>query len=94
MKELDDLNQMEKTVLLIFCYRVNFSLSAHLPRQGIVKNIGKSLAKGVKNGKYVKKAFQELLKNRFIKSHPAGRNMTFDLTKKGLQAGIMLKNEI
>ncbi len=85
MKELEDLKEDEKAVLLACCYANKFSLSSHVPIEGITKII-KTLP-----STYVKKAIKTLLSNAFIIRSPTRGKMTYRLSKYGLKAGNKLK---
>jgi predicted transcriptional regulator len=80
MKELEDLTPAEKSILVIAYQTLNKSLSAHQPKQRILKKIINM------NPKIKKKAFNSLVSNGFLRKHPTGRNVTYELTPKGLKA--------
>ena len=86
MKELDDLTEAEEVVLFMACQVLDYSLSAHVPKKAITNKI-KDL-----HPKYLRKAFNSLLSNGFLVEHPARRNITFGLTRKGMKAGSILYN--
>ncbi len=89
MKELEDLDEDEKIVLLA-CYDANKgSLRSRVPIEAITRRIK------ILPSSYKKKAIKLLRSNGFIFKHPSGRKMTYQLTKKGLKAGYKLyKNNI
>jgi len=88
MKELDDLNTFEKSILLVCCDANNFSLRSHVPIEAIKRRI-----RNVPD-KYIKKSIRILFSNGFIVKHPTGRSRnTIQHTKKGLKAGNLLKKE-
>lgn len=82
MKELEDLTDTEKTVLLAFCDANELSLSSRVPIEAIAKRV-----QDIVSGRYLTKAKKTLLSNWFIKKHPSRRKMTYQLTRKGLDAG-------
>lgn len=84
MKELDDLIEPEESVLLIACHILDYSLSAHVPKKAITNKI-KDM-----HPKYLRKAFNSLVSNGFLVEHPAKKNTTYGLSKKGLNAGTIL----
>ncbi len=88
MKELKDLNNVQKSVLMGFGYMNKFSLGAHNPKEPVIKKLNRKM-----NPKHVKKAFQFILSNGFIKKHPTCRKTTYELTEKGLKACNELKKE-
>lgn len=80
MKELEDLNPAEKAVLTIAYQTLNKSLGNHQPKFQILNKIV-----GM-NPKVKKKAFDKLISNGFLRKHPTKRNVTYELTRKGLKA--------
>lgn len=89
MKELEDLTEFECVVLLACCDANRFSLNSHVQLEKITRRI-----KGV-SGKYIKKAIKLLLSNSFIRIHPVGRSRkSYQLNKKGLIAGMKIRDEI
>ena len=89
MKELEDLTEAERLVLLACCDANKFSLSSHVQLETITRRI-----KGL-SGKYVKKVIKLLLSNGFIRLHPVGRSKkTYQLNRKGLNAGIQIRAEL
>jgi predicted transcriptional regulator len=87
MKELEDLTDIEKAVLLACCDANGFSLGSHVPIEAIKRKLHNIQAK------YLNKAEKKLLANGFIVRHPTRNQMTYQLTKKGLEAGNKLKED-
>lgn len=87
MKELEELNTFEKTVLIACCKANGYSLSSHVPLGYIRKKIAKN------HQKYFKKAFKTLVSSGFVIQHPASRNVTYALSPDGLKAGYVLKKK-
>lgn len=87
MKELEELTDIEKAVLLACCNANKFSLSSHVPKEAIMR--------GLRNlpPKYRKKGFNVLLTNGFIIKKPTGGQKTYRLSTKGLKAGNRLKED-
>ena len=89
MKELEDLTELERLVLLACCDANRFSLSSHVQLEKITKRIV-----GVES-KYIKKAIKLLLSNGFIRLDPVGRSRkTYQINKKGLVAATQIRDEI
>ncbi len=88
MKELEDLNTFERAVLLACCKANNYSLGSHVPLGAITRKI-----RGVSH-KYIKKVMKLLVSNGFVITHPTRRNVTYQMSKKGLEAGNILKKEL
>ena len=80
MKELDELTEVEKSVLIVSSIKLNHSLKCHQPKQVILKGIINM------NPKIRNKAFKSLVSNGFLVIHPTGRSTTYELTQKGLVA--------
>jgi len=64
MKELEDLTDVQKTVLVAFCDANKWSLSSHIPLEAIKNKVRKL------NPKRAKKAISVLVSNGFIMKHP------------------------
>jgi hypothetical protein len=88
MKTFEELTRYEKTVLLACGKANNFSLSSHVPIGYIRKKIEK------KQQIYVKKIMKILVSSGFILESPAGRNKTYKLSRDGLKACKLLKEEL
>ncbi len=89
MDDDNDLTPYEKAVLFACCDANNFSLHSHVPPEYVRKRIKNIPAK------YIKKAFKTLFAKGYILKHPARRSgMTIQLTKKGLQVGLVILDEI
>ncbi len=88
MKEFEELNDLERIVLLASYDANNSSLSSHVPIQAIRRRINKS------QHRHFKKAFDVLVKSGFILNKPTRRKMTYGLTTKGLRYGNILKDDI
>lgn len=89
MKELEDLTEAERVVLLACCDANRFSLNSHVQLATITKRI-----KGLP-GNYIKKVIKLLLSNGFIRLHPVGRSKkTYQLNRKGLNAGMQIRDEM
>ena len=80
MKELEDLTDAEKSVLMRSYLTLEQSLKCHRPKLKILKKIVKM------DPKLKKKAFDKLVSNEFLRKHPTRRSTTYELTKKGLKA--------
>ena len=87
MKELKDLTTIEQEVLLTFCDANNFSLGSHVPLEAVARRL-RNLS-----SKLTKKTIKTLLSNGFIMKHPTRHNITYQLSKKGLQAGNQIESE-
>jgi len=87
-KELEDLNETEQEILLASCDACSFTLSKRVPIQEIKKRVSYS------HQRYFKKGFKTLLANGFIRKHPSGRNVTYELNRKGRDAGYIIENKI
>lgn len=79
-KELEDLTDAEKSVLLMSYTTLNKSIGCHQPKQRVFKKIV-NMKHRVKD-----KAFKTLISNQFLRKHPTGRNTTYQLTPKGKAA--------
>lgn len=86
MKELKDLTETEKAVLLVCCNANNFSLGSHIPIEAIKKGVKKEI-----RSKYVKISIKKLVSNGFIIKHPTRGKITYQLSRKGLKSGYKLK---
>lgn len=86
MKELEDLTEIERAVLLACCNANNFSLGSHVSIERIMRRLDKKIQR-----KYAKKDFKKLISNGFIVKHPTRGSMTYELSPKGLKAGNKLK---
>lgn len=86
MKELEDLTETEKAVLLACCDANNFSLGSHVPIEAIAKRVQDYVS-----GKFFKKAIRVLLSNGFIIKHPTRGKITYSLSRDGRDAGYKLK---
>ena len=84
MKELEDLTDVQKTVLVAFCDANKWSLSSHIPKEAIKGKVKKL------NPKRVKKAISVLVSNGFIMKHPTKHKITYQLSQKGLKGGNQL----
>lgn len=84
MLELQDLNNIQKTVLMTAYNVLNQSISSHQTKQKILKSI---VTNNPKLSKLTKKAFDKLVSNEFLKKHPTRKSTTYNLTAKGLKAG-------
>lgn len=80
MKELEDLTDVERSVLTMSYLTLNKSSHCHQPKERILNKIVNI------NPKLKKKAFDKLVSNGFLRKHPTRRNTTYELTKKGLKA--------
>lgn len=80
LKELEDLTDAEKSILVISYSTLNKSINCHQPKQRIFKKVI-NMKHRVKN-----KAFDSLVSNGFLREHPTSRNTTYQLTLKGLKA--------
>ncbi len=87
LKNLNDLTEFEQFVLLVCCIANKFSLSSHVPQEAVIKRIRNI------DGKMIKKALKSLKSNDFIGLHPTKGGLTIQLTRKGLEAGNILKEE-
>lgn len=88
MKDLSELNEFQKNVLLVFCDATNFSLHSHVPIEAITKRFKKDIS-----SKKVKKTIYFLVRNGFITEHPSG-SMTYEPTRKGLDSGRIVQKEL
>jgi len=89
MKELEDLTEIEKAVLLACCDANNFSLGSHVPIEAIKRRIGG--IEGKNKAKYINNVITKLLSNGFIIKKPTKNQTTYQLSKKGLEACNKLK---
>ncbi len=78
MINFEDLNSIDKAVLVACGIALNGSLSAHVTKQCIMKKVSKNL-----NPKHKKKSFDKLLSKGLIRKHPTGRSTTYELTREG-----------
>ena len=85
MEELEDLNAIERSILLSCCDANKFSLGSHVPIEAIKR-------KTKINPKDVKRILKTLVSNCFISKHPTRGAMTYQLTKKGMIAGNQILN--
>ena len=86
MKELEDLNNLERSVLLACCNANKFSLGSHVSIEIIRR-------KTSVNPKDVKRILRMLISNGFISQHPTRGSMTYQLTKKGWIEGCQIQNQ-
>ncbi|MHA1195764.1 MAG: hypothetical protein ACTSRH_04420 [Promethearchaeota archaeon] len=87
MKELEDLTDVEKAVLVVACKKLNGSTNCHQTRQRILKGV-QNVRPRLKN-----KAFQSLVSNGFLREHPTKGSTTYNLTQKGLISAYKLLND-
>ena len=80
MKELKDLTDAEKSVLIVSYFKLDKSLSCHQPKQKIFKGIT-NIKPNLRN-----RAFKSLVSNGFLREHPTKGNTTYNLPLKGLKA--------
>ena len=80
MKELEDLTDAERSVLMMSYLTLGKSLHCHQPKESILNRIIKM------DPKLKKKAFNKLITNGFLRKQPTGRSTTYELTRKGLKA--------
>ena len=78
MKELEDLTETEKVVLLVCCNVNNFSLGSHIPIEAIKIGVKKEI-----RSKYVKISIKKLISNGFIIKHPTRGKQHTNLVKRG-----------
>lgn len=86
MRELEDLDDIDKAILLACCDANKFSLKCHVSIPVILKKLENRLAP------YFKKRFKKLCSDGFMVKHPVGHKTTYNLSKKGLKAGNQLKD--
>jgi predicted transcriptional regulator len=67
----------EAAVLISICRTVKMSKSAHVPERAFAR-------KFPSEGRQVRKALRELIREGYVKQHPTHGEMTYDLTKEGL----------
>lgn len=91
MKTFEELTDLEKSVLLIWGRELNYSTTAHYPKQRIEKRLKTNLP-GILH-KDLKRINKTLISSGFITQHPARRNTTYSLSIDGLKCCNILKNE-
>ncbi len=92
MKEFEDLTQIELRILVRFCEANNYSLSSHVPIEAVNLKLKGENSKYIRH-KYIRRAIEELRASGFIVKHPTGRQTTYNISKKGLRAGTILRND-
>lgn len=85
MKEFEELNSFEKTVLLASCDANNFSLHSHVPIEAIKRRVQNMPSKLFNN------AFKTLKSSGFVVEHKTRGGKTYGISKKGLMSGNKLK---
>ena len=81
LKELEDLNEIERQILLICGDATKLSTNCHVPLKAIKIRLRNT------HPKVFKKAFNTLRSNGFIIKHPVSRaGVTYKLSPKGLKA--------
>ncbi len=87
MKDLGDLNRIERAVLLACCDANKDSKGSHAPIEAIKRSI-KNL-----NQKQVRKVIKTLISSGFIREHPTRGGVTYNLNKKGIIACQTIREE-
>ena len=88
LKELAELNQHERYILFICGDTCGYSLSCRVPLNAIKTRLRRM------RPKTFRRSFHTLLSNGFVRKHPSSRNPTYELTRKGLKACNILRDEL
>ena len=88
MKELKDLNTYQKVTLLAVCKANKGQLNARWSKAHIQKFLPEK-----SQLKYFRKALDKLVSNGFVGEKPSRRKRTYFLTKKGISACKVLKED-
>ncbi len=88
MKELKDLNRTQKLTLLAVCKANKGQLNARWSRAFIQRFFPEK-----SQLKYFRKALDKLVSNGFVGEKPSRRKRTYFLTKKGISACKVLKED-
>jgi Mn-dependent DtxR family transcriptional regulator len=67
----------EAAVLVSICKATRMSKSSHVPERAFARRFPNE-------GRLVKKALRELIREGYVKMHPTRGEMTFELTAEGL----------
>ncbi len=91
MKKFEELTDLEKSVLLIWGKKLNFSTKTHHQIEKINKKIDVTLPGITRKDK--KRINKTLINSGFIVRHPTGRSKTYCLSPDGLKCCNILKRE-
>jgi predicted transcriptional regulator len=67
----------EATVLVSICKATKMSKSSHVPERAFTRKLPNE-------GRLVKKALRELIREGYVRMHPTHGEMTYELTREGL----------
>ncbi|MGD0952619.1 MAG: hypothetical protein ABR985_09530 [Methanotrichaceae archaeon] len=67
----------EATVLVSICKATKMSKSSHVPERAFARRFPNQ-------GRLIKKALRELIRDGYVRMHPTRGEMTYELTRDGL----------
>jgi hypothetical protein len=75
---MSELSVIQEATLKALADACNFSLAAHVPEQAVTRRFPRNLRGDVK------KSLDKLRSKGYCTKHPTGKNMTWQLSRKGL----------
>jgi len=77
LRHTSELSEIEQATLQALADACNYSLRAHVPEQAVTRNFPTHLRGDAK------RALRDLRRKGYCVEHPAGKNRTWQLTRKG-----------
>lgn len=79
LPDIDELDGIQKAILVSLCNKTKGSKGAHLPKHYF-------MTKPQIQGRKADRALRELVALGYIKKHPTGRETTYELNDRGFDA--------
>jgi hypothetical protein len=86
VEDIEELNDIQKAILVGLCLKTKGSKKAHLPKQAFMN-------KPQTKGKKADRALRELVAFGYIKRHPTGGETTYELDDSGFDVCRKLREQ-